>query len=91
MFSSEAVVDVADEKCGGGLAEYILKVMCDQVKGLLLGPVHGDDVYPAQADLQHLQVGTRVMLHVFDFQSSPHINRNALAATLTQEIAVVAC
>ena len=51
MFSSEAVVDVADEKCGGGLAEYVLKVMCYQVKGLLFGPVDGDDVHLVQADL----------------------------------------
>ena len=40
LLIEEAVVDVANEEGGGSLAEEILKVTCNRVKGLLLGSVY---------------------------------------------------
>ena len=40
LLFEEAVVNVANKEGRGSLAEEILKVMSDRVKGLLLGPVY---------------------------------------------------
>ena len=63
----KAVIDVADQQGGGGLAEQILKVTCNRVKGLLLRPVYGDDFQSAQADLQHLEVSAGVVSRILNF------------------------
>ena len=90
LLFEEAVVNVANKEGGGSLAEEILKVMSDRVKRLLLGPVYGDDVQSAQGDLHHLQVSAGVMLHVLNFQPFSHIDCDAFATSLAQEIAGVA-
>ena len=67
LLSEEAVVDVANQEGGGSLAEEILKVTCNRVKGLLLGSVYCDDIQSIQADLQHLQVSAIVVSHILNF------------------------
>ena len=67
LLFEEAVVNVANKEGRGSLAEEILKVMNDRVKGLLLGPVKGDNVQSAQGDLHHLQVSAGVDSQVINF------------------------